>query len=127
MALILDTNAISALSAQDDALLNILEPGAELCVTVVNAAEYFYGIQSSRMRTLLSRWFAEFLESVEILNLNREVFPFYHVIRTELRMAGTPIPANDLWTASLARLHGMKVVSRDLHFDRVKGLERVAW
>lgn len=127
MALILDTNAISALSVQDDALLNILEPGAELCVTVVNAAEYFYGIQSSRKRTLLSRWFAEFLESVEILNLNREVFPFYHVIRTELRMAGTPIPANDLWTASLARLHGMKVVSRDLHFDRVKGLERVAW
>ena len=127
MALILDTNAISALSAQDDALLNILEPGAELCVTVVNAAEYFYGIQSSRKRTLLSRWFAEFLESVEILNLNREVFPFYHVIRTELRMAGTPIPANDLWTASLARLHGMKVVSRDPHFDRVQGLERVAW
>jgi len=127
VALILDTNAISALSVQDDALLNILEPGAELCVTVVNAAEYFYGIQSSRKRTLLSRWFAEFLESVEILNLNREVFPFYHVIRTELRMAGTPIPANDLWTASLARLHGMKVVSRDLHFDRVKGLERVAW
>ena len=127
MALILDTNAISALSAQEDALLNILEPEAELCVTVVNAAEYFYGIQSSRKRTLLRRWFAEFLDGVEILDLNRDVFPFYHVIRTELRMAGTPIPANDLWTASLARLHGMKVVSRDLHFDRVKGLERVAW
>ena len=55
MALILDTNAISALSAQEDALLNILEPGAELCVTVVNAAEYFYGIQNSKKKTV-SRW-----------------------------------------------------------------------
>jgi predicted nucleic acid-binding protein len=127
VALILDTNAISALSAQEDALLNILEPGAELCVTVVNAAEYFYGIQNSKKKIVLTRWFAEFLEGVEILDLNREVFPFYHAIRTELKMAGTPIPANDLWTASLARLHGMKVVSRDLHFDRVQGLERVAW
>ena len=127
MALILDTNAISALSAQDDALLNVLAPESELAVTVVNAAEYFHGIQSSRKKTLLSRWFAEFLESVEILNLNREVFPFYHGLRTELKVAGTPIPANDLWTASLARLHGMKVVSRDGHFDRVRGLERISW
>ena len=127
MALILDTNAISALSAQEEALLKVLAPGAELCVTVVNAAEYFYGIQNSKKKTVLTRWFAEFLESVEILDLNREVFPFYQSLRTELKEAGTPIPANDLWTASLARLHGMKVVSRDLHFDRIQGLERVAW
>ncbi len=127
MALILDTNAISALSAQDDALLDVLAPESELAVTVVNAAEFFYGIQNSKKKNQLALWFAEFLESVRILDLNREIFPFYHGIRTELKEAGTPIPANDLWTASLARLHGMKVVSRDGHFDRVRGLERISW
>ena len=127
MALILDTNAISALSAQDEALLRVLERENNLCVTVVNAAEYFYGLQSSKRKNVLARWFSEFLDSVRILDLDRDVFPYYHVIRTELKRAGTPIPTNDLWTASLARLHGMKVVSRDRHFDRVQGMERIGW
>ena len=39
MALILDTNAISALSAQDEGLLRVLERENDLCVTVVNAEE----------------------------------------------------------------------------------------
>ncbi len=125
--MILDTNAISALSAQDDALLKVLERENDLCVTVVNAAEFFYGVQNSKRKDVLTRWFSEFLDSVRILDLDRDVFPFYNVIRTELKRAGTPIPTNDLWTASLARLYGMKVVSRDRHFDRVRGLERVEW
>ncbi|MCX6934919.1 MAG: PIN domain-containing protein, partial [Verrucomicrobia bacterium] len=95
--------------------------------TVVNAAEFFYGVQNSKRKDVLTRWFSEFLDSVRILDLDRDVFPFYNVIRTELKRAGTPIPTNDLWTASLARLYGMKVVSRDRHFDRVRGLERVEW
>ena len=127
MALILDTNAISALSAQDEALLRVLERENHLCVTVVNAAEYFYGLQSSKRRNVLARWFSEFLDSVRILDLDQDVFPHYHLIRTELKRAGNPIPTNDLWTASLARLHGMKVVSRDRLFDRVQGLERIGW
>ena len=32
----------------------------------------------------------------------------------------------NLWPASLARVHGMKVVGGDLHCDRVNGWERVA-
>jgi predicted nucleic acid-binding protein len=125
--MILDTNAISALSAQDESLLYVLERENDLCVTVVNAAEYFYGLQSSKRRNVLARWFSEFLDSVRILDLDRDVFPHYHLIRTELKRAGNPIPTNDLWTASLARLHGMKVVSRDRLFDRVQGLERIGW
>ena len=125
--MILDTNAISALSAQDESLLYVLERENDLCVTVVNAAEYSYGLQSSKRRNVLARWFSEFLDSVRILDLDRDVFPHYHLIRTEFKRAGNPIPTNDLWTASLARLHGMKVVSRDRLFDRVQGLERIGW
>jgi predicted nucleic acid-binding protein len=33
----------------------------------------------------------------------------------------------DAWIAALARQHRMPIVSRDIHFDRVKNIERLAW
>ena len=74
--MILDTNAISALSAQNEDLLRVLERENELCVTVVTAAEYCYGLQSSKRKNVLARWFSEFLDSVRILDLDRDVFPY---------------------------------------------------
>jgi predicted nucleic acid-binding protein len=51
----------------------------------------------------------------------------YAAIRSELKASGSPIPANDAWIAALARQHRMPIVSRDIHFDRVKNVERFAW
>jgi tRNA(fMet)-specific endonuclease VapC len=51
---------------------------------------------------------------------------YYAAIRSELK-AGPPIPANDAWIAALARQDRMPIVSRDIHFDRVKNIERLAW
>jgi predicted nucleic acid-binding protein len=52
---------------------------------------------------------------------------YYAAIRTELKASGSPIPANDAWIAALARQHRMPIVSRDVHFDRVRGAERLGW
>ena len=49
----------------------------------------------------------------------------YAVIRSELKASGSPIPANDAWIVALARRHWMPIVSRDIHFDRVKSIERL--
>jgi predicted nucleic acid-binding protein len=46
----------------------------------------------------------------------------YAAIRLELRTAGSPIPANDVWIAALSRQRAMSVMSRDRHFDAVGGL-----
>jgi predicted nucleic acid-binding protein len=45
----------------------------------------------------------------------------------ELKLAGHPIPENDIWIAALARQHNLPVVSRDLHFRWVEGLKTIAW
>jgi tRNA(fMet)-specific endonuclease VapC len=36
-----------------------------------------------------------------------------------LRDAGTPIPSNDVWIASTAMQHGLRIVTTDDHFARV--------
>ena len=63
----------------------------------------------------------EFLGSarVEVLPLDGETSHFYAAIRHSLRVAGTPIPANDVWIASSAMQHGLRIVTTDRHFRLV--------
>jgi len=42
----------------------------------------------------------------------------------ELKGAGKPIPASDLWIAALSRQHAIPGRSRDSHFDYVGALRR---
>jgi hypothetical protein len=59
--------------------------------------------------------------------IEEETSEHYAQLRLALKRAGTPIPSNDLWIAALCRQHDFPVLSKDRHFDRVKGLRRVEW
>ena len=52
---------------------------------------------------------------------------YYFGIRLELKRSGSPIPANDVWVAALARQHALAVLSNDSHFDVVEGVRRIAF
>lgn len=51
----------------------------------------------------------------------------YANTRHRLRLAGTPIPENDIWIAALALEHRQKILSNDRHFELVEGIERIGW
>jgi predicted nucleic acid-binding protein len=59
--------------------------------------------------------------------IDRDVAHAYGAVRLELKKAGTPIPINDTWIAAIARQRGLPVISRDVHFDAVAGIQRVSW
>ena len=61
------------------------------------------------------------LQLLSVLSAESAVLP------PSIRVYGSPIPANDAWIAALARQHRMPIVSRDVHFDRVKSVERLGW
>ena len=48
----------------------------------------------------------------------------YAGLRGALKPRGRLIPANDAWIAALAMEHGLSLLSRDTHFDVVRGLRR---
>jgi tRNA(fMet)-specific endonuclease VapC len=125
--MLLDTNALSALAAADEALIQAIEQVPRLCVTIISLGEYSYGIKQSRHETELTRWLDVFLQRADILYLGRETLSHYADVRRQLKKDGTPIPANDCWIAALAKEHRLPVVSRDKHFDAVKGLQRISW
>jgi tRNA(fMet)-specific endonuclease VapC len=124
---ILDTNALSALAEGDGGLLQVLEGEPDLALPVIALGEYLYGIQQSRFQLRYERWLKTNLPVLELLAVGRETAQPYAEIRRELKTAGHPIPSNDLWIAALAREHNLPIVSRDRHFQAVRGLRLVTW
>jgi tRNA(fMet)-specific endonuclease VapC len=124
---ILDTNALSAIADGDLALEPILRKATEVAVPVIVLGEYRYGIQQSRDRQRYEQWLTESIRNCRILDVDEATASFYATIRSELKKAGTPIPSNDAWIAALCRQHSLCLLSRDRHFDLVRGIERIDW
>ena len=125
--MILDTNALSAAADREPGALEVVAKAERLAVPVIVLGEYRLGIAQSRRRTEYENWLREWIGAVTVLDIDEETTHHYAAIGLELKRSGTPIPANDLWIAALCRQHAMPLVSRDRHFDLVKGLQRIDW
>lgn len=125
--MILDTNAVSALFAGAEGIESVLQGEDQHHLPTVVLGEYRYGILRSRHREHLSRLLDTLASASRVLTVDAVTADRYATVRDELRRQGTPIPENDVWIAALARQHALPVVSRDRHFDHVKGLRRRDW
>ena len=125
--MILDTNAISAWAEQNPSALRLIEAQPFLCLPVIVLGEFRFGLRGSRKRSVLEPQLDLLEQTVRVLDITRETATVYAAIRFALKQRGTPIPENDVWIASLARQHGLSVMSQDVHFDAIPGLQRLSW
>lgn len=125
--MILDTNALSALAGRDAQLIELVRFAPRLYVTLISLGEFQYGITRAKGHVALQRWLDVFLGRAVVLFPDMETLTHYAAIRTELRDAGTPIPANDVWIAALARQHRLPLVTLDRHFTYVLDLKVSTW
>jgi tRNA(fMet)-specific endonuclease VapC len=125
--MILDTNALSALAASNKSLVQKLAPATRIAVTLISLGEYEFGILGSSYRSELKTWLDALLLKCDVLLPNRDTLFYYAAIRNQLKVAGKPIPANDVWIAALVRQHNMPLLSKDRHFDWVAGVQRIDW
>jgi tRNA(fMet)-specific endonuclease VapC len=124
---ILDTNGLSAVADGEAKLERLLRHAAEIAVPVIVLGEYQYGIRHSRDRGRYEEWLAESIPNYRVLDVDEETAVAYSTLRSELKRAGTRIPSNDAWIAALCRQHSFPLLSRDRHFDSVRGLHRIDW
>jgi len=127
MALILDTNALSAAAEREPSALEVVAGAERIAVPVIVLGEYRLGIAQSRYRDMYENWLREWIAAVTMLDVDDDTTQFYATIGLELKKKGKPIPTNDLWIAALCRQHALPLLSRDEHFDSVAGLRRIAW
>ncbi len=128
---LLDTNAcIHVLNGTSQAVVArfAAESPATVCVCSVVKAELLYGARKSR-------WVGKTLGHIERLLAPLQSLPFdddcaqhYGMIRAELARAGTPIGANDLMIAAIARQHDCTLVTNNVdELVRVVGLRVEDW
>jgi tRNA(fMet)-specific endonuclease VapC len=125
--LILDTNALSAYLDRTPEAVEIVSEARMLAIPVIVAGEFAFGIAQSRHREAYERSLQRMPDRCTVLDIGIETARHYSAIRLELKSAGKPIPANDVWIAALSRQHSIPVMSRDSHFDFVGGLRRRTW
>ena len=125
--MILDTNALSAFADGVAPVVQQIAGADELHVPVIVLGEYRFGIATSRRRREYEAWLAHGRAFWNMLPVVEETATHYASIRRQLKRAGAPLPANDVWIAALARQHDLPVLSRDTHFDVVSGVTRLSW
>lgn len=125
--MILDTNALSAFAEGSPQIGEAARAAKIPAIPVIVLGEYRYGIRHSSRRTTYEAWLDRYLPAFQVLEITMQTALEYAAIRSELRHTGSPIPSNDVWIAALCRQHSLPVLSRDTHFDRVKGLRRLSW
>ena len=125
--MLLDTNAISAWAEQDVGFLGVLRGDRPWYLPSIALGEYRFGVVSSTRREALERWLVEVEAACVVLSPDAGTARYYATIRDALRRANTPIPYHDIWIAALAEQHGLEIVTRDTHFDRVPGIHRIGW
>jgi tRNA(fMet)-specific endonuclease VapC len=125
--MIIDTNALSAVADDHPDVVSLLARSDQIAIPVIVLGEYRYGIAQSRHRAAYENWLSELLRDCNVLDINDSTAIHYAAIALELKLAGKPVPANDLWIAALSRQYSLPLLSRDRHFDFVAGMKRIGW
>jgi tRNA(fMet)-specific endonuclease VapC len=127
MALIFDTNALSAFADGDADLRSAMAAEDEVALPSIVLGEYLFGVRQSRYRARYESWLQQFVNLFTILQVGVNTAGHYAEIRSELKTAGHPIPTNDLWIAAIAREHHYRLATRDTHFRLVRGIRVLSW
>lgn len=125
--LLLDTNIIVGIFANELAILQHLAKAEVVFVPCIALGELYFGARKSARSIANIARIDEFSASVSILDCDAAVAQEYGRLKNELRLKGRPIPENDIWIAAIAIRHGLAVVTRDHHFNEISELPIEVW
>ena len=121
---LIDTNIYIEFLRGNENFNNILSSADFIAFSVISIGEILAGFRIWSDDKKYLNELDEFLYSPRLIiyDIDSETSEFYAKIYNELRIAGNPIPTNDMWIAALALQHGIKLLTNDRHFTKVAGL-----
>ena len=69
------------------------------------------------------KWLVELEQSVENVPTDERVWSEARRLAQETRRQGLSLPATDLLIAACSRVHGLEILHRDTHFDRLASVD----
>ncbi len=124
----IDTNIYSLALKGDPDVADYLRQVDRIGICTISIGELLSGFKGGNREDKNRAELEFFLDSprVAVHVIDTETADFYASLLNKLKIAGTPIPTNDIWIAASAFQHGYKLLSRDRHFEVVQGLILVA-
>jgi predicted nucleic acid-binding protein len=120
-AILVDTSAYSSFMRGSEAAVGAIQRADTLVFTPIVLGELKAGFLRSARREENERELEEILRSrrTRTVQVDEETADRYAVIHAHLRRAGRPVPTNDLWIATSAMQHGLRVLTADAHFLKI--------
>lgn len=117
----LDTSAYSHFKRGDPQVVDLIDRAEWLGVPVIVLGELAVGFRQSARRAAHQSELERFLgnPAVEVLPVSEDVASLYADVVLDLKKAGSPLPANDIWIAAIAARHGAAVLTYDAHFRAI--------
>lgn len=121
MRFCLDTSAYSHFKRGDPQVVDLIDRADWVGVPVIVLGELAVGFRHGTRRDVNQAELDRFLANpaVDVLPVSEDVVGLYADIVLDLKRAGTPIPANDIWIAAVAARHGAAVLTYDAHFGSI--------
>jgi predicted nucleic acid-binding protein len=122
--ILIDTNIYSYALKGDQDTIAVLQKAQKIGISAISIGELISGFKGGNRESQNRAELGEFLDSprVHMYSIDEDTAEFYADILNRLKEKGKPIPTNDIWIASVARQHGLKVFSKDQHFKHISGL-----
>ena len=118
MKIIIDTNRYRDFCDGSEEALEVIRRAETIFLPFIALAElragFAVGKHGPRNERVLTRFISK--PRVKLLFPDEETTRQYGYLYKQLRTQATPIPANDLWIATLAVQHDLFIFTRDEHF-----------
>jgi predicted nucleic acid-binding protein len=133
MLYLLDTTAVSELIREHPKLqqrVASLSRGDELCTCAVVRGEVLFGVErlpAGRRRDEFRAKVVKVLSTLKCEPVEPHVADEYAEMKSACERSGVQLNDNDLWIAATAKVLGARLISQDLDFTRVQGLDIEDW
>jgi tRNA(fMet)-specific endonuclease VapC len=125
--LLIDTNIYSLAMKGDSEVVKVLRKIDLIGFSSVSAGELYLGFKGGSREDKNREELDIFLDSPRVVvhPIDVETAEFYASILNNLKVAGTPVPTNDIWIAAVAFQHGYKIFTKDKYFNLIPGLVKL--
>lgn len=99
-----------------------MEAAEEIRVNPIVLGELYAGFRRGAQIAENEANLGRFLASprVDIMPVTEDTAQRYALILNDLRRSGGIIPTNDIWIAATAMEHGLRLLTTDSHYERVR-------
>lgn len=122
--IIIDTNAYTRFLTGDEDVLDVIAAAETTYLSIFVLGELYAGFAGGTKESKNKEALRQFLlkPTVKILNATSETAEVFGFVKSNLRMAGTPVPINDVWIAAHGIETGSTIITYDTHFKKIAGV-----